>query len=48
MAQNNKNMDNINYQHNNGFGVFILLFSYCGLGLFMIYKVIELILSHIN
>lgn len=45
MAQNNKNIDNINYQQNNGFGVFILLLSYCSLGLFMIYKVIELIFS---
>ncbi|MBR8700988.1 hypothetical protein IX317_001763 [Fusobacterium sp. DD29] len=33
------------YENDNRLGAFILLVSYCGLGLFMFYKTAELIIS---
>lgn len=48
MAQNNKEIDRKEYQYDNRFGVLVLLISYCGLGLFMVYKVAELLLNHIK
>lgn len=48
MAQNNKEIDKKEYQYDNRFGVLVLLISYCGLGIFMIYKVTELLFKHIK
>lgn len=47
----NKNIDKSReYEtgNNNSLGVGVLLISYCGLGLFMIYKVLELILTNLK
>lgn len=43
-----KEMTDDNYEYDNRFGAVLLLVSYCGIGIFMVYKVAELLVKRFS
>lgn len=46
-ARENRELED-NYEYDNRLGALLLLVSYCGIGVFMLYKVAELILQRMS